>query len=90
MRDVELHTQKHPQQKHVNDCDVKNDAYTTIWLIDNILNEHKEKLPQDIINTKCKKYMTLHKTWEENLSFVTCLMQLHMSYAIEKCHMQHV
>jgi hypothetical protein len=55
VRDVKFHTQKHLQQKHVNDHDVKNDAYTTIYLVDKILTKHKEKLPQDVINTKCKK-----------------------------------
>jgi len=57
----------------VNDHDVKNDAYTTIYLVDKILTKHKEKLPQDVINIKCKK-MTLHRTLEENSPFVTCLM----------------
>jgi hypothetical protein len=70
----------------VNDRDVKDDAYTAIYLVDKILTKHKEKLPQDVINIKCKK-MTLHRTLKEKLSFVTCLMQLHMSYAIKKCHM---
>lgn len=73
-------------RKHENDHDVKNDAYTTIYLVDKILIEHKEKLPQDVINIKCKK-MTLHRIVEEQLSFMTCLMQLHMSYVIKKCHM---
>jgi hypothetical protein len=86
VRDVKFQTQKHLQQKHVNDRDMKNDAYTTIYLVDKILTKLKEKLPQDVINIKCKK-MTLHRTLEEKLSFMTCLMQLHVSYAIKKCHM---
>jgi len=48
----------------VNDRDVKDDAYTTIYLVDNILTKHKEKLPQDVINIKCKK-MTLHRTLKD-------------------------
>jgi hypothetical protein len=41
--DVKFHTQKHLHQKHVNDRDVENDVYTTIYLVDKILTEHKEK-----------------------------------------------
>jgi hypothetical protein len=78
-----FHTQKHLQQKHANDYVVKNDTYTTIYLVDKILIEHKEKISL-ILNAKI---MTLCRTLEEKLSFVTCLMQLHMSYATKKCHM---
>jgi hypothetical protein len=37
VKDVKFYTQKDLQQKHVNDRDVKNDAYTTIYLVDKTL-----------------------------------------------------
>ncbi len=67
VRDVKFHTQKHLQQKHVINCEVKNDPYTTIYLVDKILTEHKEKLPQDIINIKCKNNDITQNTRRKNI-----------------------
>jgi hypothetical protein len=55
VRDVKFQTQKHLQQKHVNDRDMKNDAYTTIYLVDKILTKHKENCPKMSLILNAKK-----------------------------------
>jgi hypothetical protein len=55
VRDFKFHTQNIYNRKHVNDRDVKNDAYTTIYLVDKILTKHKENCPKMSLILNAKK-----------------------------------
>lgn len=48
VKDAELYAQKDQERKQL--IDTKNDADTTIYSVEKSLNEHKDKLPQDVVD----------------------------------------
>ncbi|XP_024361882.1 heat shock 70 kDa protein, mitochondrial [Physcomitrium patens] len=48
VKDAELYAQKDQERKAL--IDAKNDADTTMYSVEKSLNEHKEKLPQDVVD----------------------------------------
>lgn len=48
VKDAELYSQKDQEKKQL--IDAKNDADTTLYSVERSLNEHKEKLPQDVVD----------------------------------------
>jgi molecular chaperone DnaK len=48
VKDAELYAQKDQERKQL--IDAKNDADTTIYSVEKSLNDHKDKLPQDVVD----------------------------------------
>ena len=48
VKDAELYAQKDQERKQL--IDTKNDADTTLYSVEKSLNEHKDKLPQDVVD----------------------------------------
>jgi molecular chaperone DnaK len=62
VRDAELHSQKDLERKQA--IDAKNEADTTIYSVEKSLTEHKEKLPQDVIDSITNAVADLKKSME--------------------------
>ncbi|CAM6005409.1 unnamed protein product [Sphagnum balticum] len=62
VRDAELHSQKDQERKQA--IDAKNEADTTIYSVEKSLAEHKEKLPQDVIDNITNAVADLKKSME--------------------------
>lgn len=62
VKDAELYAQKDQERKQL--IDTKNDADTTIYSVEKSLNEHKDKLPQDVVDGISSTLSVLKKAVE--------------------------